>query len=427
MVSPHSVPRDDRQERQRLYAEGFKVHLGVDAAKGHHAIVARGISGGVVEAGKVKVKRPEFDAYLDRLREAFPGVKPSEMLVGIEFAGHHGATLAQYLRDLGFPVHSVLAMSTKRAREAALNSKLKTDLRDARQICTLVRQGVYVRYPFPRPDIVRCKELGMRRHRMGVERARLINRIRGLLDLIWPEFEANFSDLDHVTPRALLQRWPSPAKFVAAGRKGAHFIRKASRGQHDGAWVREFTDLARHSLGLTVGLQEREAELHLTLARWDLLNEQIAATEVELEAAVADCPEATLLRTIPAVSNACAATLVGELAAPADFDHPNQILKLAGLNLTSAQSGNSAGPSRISKRGRPMLRRQLYLLAGRWTQEGMPYREDSLAMKAAGRKGKERCVILARRLVRVVFAVLKTGRPFSLELFEQNRQHRKAA
>jgi len=98
---------------------------------------------------------------------------------------------------------------------------------------------------------------------------------------------------------------------------------------------------------------------------------------------VEQCPEARVLTTIPEVSAICAATLVAELGTPADYQHPRQVLKLAGMNLVEKSSASLHGRRRQSKRGRPMLRRQLFLLAGRWCQTRGLYRQEYLALLAA--------------------------------------------
>ena len=414
---------DDRQERQRRWAGQFRLHIGVDAAKQFHAMVARGPDGAVLERPKVDVRREAFAAWWTGLRAAFPDVTPAQMLVGIEFAGHHGATLAAWLRAQGCTVVSVLAMSTKKTREASFNSRLKSDLRDARQIATLVRDGTVVRYPQPRPDVAVCKQLAMHRHRLGVERARLRARAQGLLDLAWPEFMAHFSGLDHATPRALLRRWPSPAAFAAAPlRSVTTLLTSVSRGQCKDATIQSLRASAETSLGLTEAGAERSQELRDLLARWALLDQQVLAVDTQITTAVAACPEATLLTSVPEISAPCAAMLVGELGHPSSFDSPRQWLKLAGLNGVTAESGLSTGVLRLSKRGRPMLRRHLYLLAGRWCQGRGLYRSEYLRLRAAGRSGTESCVILARRLVPILFALLRDRRPFDVGHFQQHRQ-----
>jgi transposase len=49
------------------------------------------------------------------------GASPSEILVGIEFAGVYGFTFACYLQQKGFQVVSVLASHSKRWKEVMHN------------------------------------------------------------------------------------------------------------------------------------------------------------------------------------------------------------------------------------------------------------------------------------------------------------------
>lgn len=87
----------------------------------------------------------------------------------------------------------------------------------------------------------------------------------------------------------------------------------------------------------------------------------------ELAVLVDAHPGAKALLTMPGVGFVVAAALVSEIGTPETFSSPRQVLKLAGMNLAGESSGTSVR-SRIrqTKRGRPLLRRQLFLLAGRW-------------------------------------------------------------
>jgi transposase len=126
------------------------------------------------------------------------------------------------------------------------------------------------------------------------------------------------------------------------------------------------------------------------------------------------------------VSAVCAATLVAELGTPQDYAHYRQVLKLGGMNLvhhSSGQRGPTAVPKWQSKRGRPMLRRQLFLLAGRWCQPRGLYREHYLALKA--RNGNLRthaiCTV-ARKLVPMLLRIMQTGESFDLHRWQANRR-----
>jgi transposase len=413
----------DRDTRQFLFAAQFPVHVGIDAAKGTHTLVARGPDGVFTAPLTFPVGHTGFDTAAQSLQQAFPVVGPDQMLVGIEFAGHHGVSLAHDLHARGCHVVAVLAKSAKQTRDGSLSGRNKTDRIDAKYICVTLGRGTFVRYPFLRSPIAELKPLVMARHRLIIERARLKNRIQGMLDLVWPEFAGHFSSLEKAAPQAILRRWPLPQDLLAASpRTVREFIATASRGKFKADWTRAFLASARTSVGLRDATDERRLELEFALARKDLLDAQIVELDDRITHQVARCPEAQLLLTVPEVSAVCAATIVAELGDPAAFEHPGQWLKLAGLHLEGRQSGQMDGRKRIAKQGRPLLRRQLYLLAGRWALPRGPYRADYEALRARSFQRTKAVCALARRLVPVLFAVVERGRPFDRALFDANRR-----
>jgi len=121
-----------------------------------------------------------------------------------------------------------------------------------------------------------------------------------------------------------------------------------------------------------------------------------------------------------------AATLVAELGTPDDYESPRQILKLAGMSPSGKESGTSVRSGvRQSKRGRPMLRKQLFLLAGRRVNTRGLYRPQYEAMLA--RNGNQRtkavCAI-ARKLVPLLMTVMQSGEPFDRERWLAARHSR---
>lgn len=413
-----------RPDEKLVYARTYPVHVGVDTGKKHHVLVARGPDGVAADPITVQVSRSSFERSLERLYGQFPDVAVDEFLIGIEFAGHHGFTYAHFLRQQGHEVVSVLPAHTKKAKELDDNSPNKSDEIDAALISRLTGEGRFVPFPFLSEDLARLKLLVMQRHRLTVETTRYKNRLQGILDLAWPELPAAFSSIEKRTPLAMLRRWPLPEELAEASPRAVRrLIRKVSRGQISAEKTRMILEEARTSIGLTQAPDERTLELRQLFARWDLAREQIAVLDGRIEPLVLACPEAAALLTVPDVSLTCAATIVTELGDPATYEHPRQILKLAGMNLVAKQSGQSVHGRRWqSKRGRPMLRRQLFLLAGRWCHPRGLYREDYLRMiERNGRCRKKAVAALARKLVPVLFQIMKTGEPFDRELFLANR------
>jgi transposase len=414
-------------DEKLAYARSFPVQIGVDTGKRFHVLVARGPDGRRTKPCKVLVSRTGFDATLIQLRAWFPTLAPAQMLIGLEFAGHHGFTFAHFLAQAGFAVVNVLPLHTKRLKEVEDNSPLKTDAKDAALICKLVGDGTFVRFPFLTPPFAELRVLTTQRHRLTVEAVRFKNRLQGLLDLAWPEFLSVMGTLRKATPRAVLARWPLPQDLLAASpRTVAKAIHSASRGHISPERIRALRQSALDTVALPSAAPERRLEIQHLLARWQLVQEQVAALDARIATLVASCPEARLLTTIPEVSATCAATLVAEMGTPADYQHPRQVLKLAGMNLIEKSSATIRGRKRQSKRGRPMLRRQLFLLAGRWCQARGRYRPDYLALLArnGGLKTKAVCAI-ARKIVPLLLRVMQSGLPFD-EVRWQAGRHAKA-
>lgn len=411
-------------DEKLAYARSFPLHVGVDTGKTFHVLVARGPEGRRTKPIKVDVSRAGFEAAEAHLRRLFPEVSPARMLVGLEFAGHHGFTFAQFLVQRGYPLVTVLPVHTKRSKELEDNSPLKTDAKDAGLICKLVGDGTFVRFPGLRAPYLELRLLTTQRYRLTVEATRFKNRLQGLLDLAWPEFMRQFSNLRKATPRALLERWPLPQDLLAAAPQtvGRH-IWAASRGHVSPERIRHLRESARTTIALSEGAVERRLEIHNLLTRWALVRDQLSDLDGRIAGLVEQCPEARVLLTVPEVSATCAATLVAELGTPADFQHPRQVLKLAGMNLVERSSASVHGRKRQSKRGRPMLRRQLFLLAGRWCQTRGLYRQEYLALLArnGGLKTKAVCAI-ARKLVPLLLALMQSGEAFDEDRWRAQRR-----
>lgn len=406
---------EHRTEANEQFARQFHVHIGVDTGKTFHKLVARGPDGRRRKAVRVDVSRSGFDAACAYLEATFPDIQPHEMLVGIEFAGHHGFTFAHELHRRGYQIVNVLPSVTKKLKELEDNSPRKDDAKDAAQICKLLSAGLFVSFPFLDDVGAELRTLTTERHRLTVEETRLKNRLHSALDLAWPEFVAQFCKIDKPTPLALLEAWPLPGDIAAAPVRAVRAMAKRISRNH---FTREQVDAllvsARETIAVRIGAESRRGEIARLLARWALVREQMEAIDARLGEVIEAYPGAKALTTVPGVSVVCAATLVAELGTPESYVAPRQVLKLAGMNLAGKESGTSVrGRIKATKRGRPLLRRQLFLLAARWCSKRGLYRDHYLAMceRNGGRKISAMCAI-ARKLVPMLLHIVQTAEPF---------------
>jgi transposase len=120
------------------------------------------------------------------------------------------------------------------------------------------------------------------------------------------------------------------------------------------------------------------------------------------------------LRTITGIGPQGSAML-GCLFSRIDFASADAVVAYSGFDPRPHDSGEKSGRRRISKRGSPELRRQLYLAAFAASHSkalGPLYR----SLKDRGFKATQALVILARKLLRVAWAVWRTGQDFDASL-----------
>ncbi len=417
------MPTIHGTDAKEAFARTCPVHVGVDTGKSFHKLVARGPDGFRRKAVRVDVSRSGFEAADEYLATSFPGVPRERILVGLEFAGHNGFTFAHFLASRGYRVVSVLPFVTKRLKEVEDNSPRKDDAKDAAQVCAIVGQGLFVSFPLLDDTGAELRLLATERRRLAVEATRLKNRLHSALDLAWPEFVGHFAGLEFATPMALLDRWAVPQDLVAASPRAVHALIRRSSLNHIGPErIRDIVEAARKTIALEHGTAGRRAEIRRLLARWRLIREQIAEVEHRLAELVEITPAARALLSVPGVSVVCAATIVAELGDPHWYEAPRQVLKLAGMNLARKESGTSVrGRLRQTKRGRPLLRRQLFLLAGRSCLKKGLYRDYYEALLARGQSRTGAVGAVARKLVPMLLKVMQTAEPFDRARWERNR------
>lgn len=93
------------------------------------------------------------------------------------------------------------------------------------------------------------------------------------------------------------------------------------------------------------------------------------------------------------------------------FANADALVAYSGLDPRARDSGQKKGKRRLSKRGPPALRRQAYLMATAAAKSKL-FKPLYLALKARGLASTQALVVMARKLLRIAFAVWRSGRPF---------------
>jgi len=121
-----------------------------------------------------------------------------------------------------------------------------------------------------------------------------------------------------------------------------------------------------------------------------------------------------LLLSIPTIGLVTAARILAEIPDIHNFDTAAQLVAYAGLNPTQHESGTSVhGKSRVSKQGNRHLRTPLFMPALVAMQGCNPALNPLIdRLVAAGRPHMVVVAAVMRKLLHIVFGVLKSGKPF---------------
>lgn len=166
----------------------------------------------------------------------------------------------------------------------------------------------------------------------------------------------------------------------------------------------------------------------VVLDSFDQIEAMFKAEIAKLEKAIAACVKHDpalrhgydLLMSIPGIGKVSAWLLLAELPNFNTFHSPKELVAYVGLNPKLKQSGESRGTyTPISKTGHSLLRKKLYF-AGIAAKRSNPLIKPLCdRMVAAGKQKKEAVIAAMRKLLHLVYGILKSGKPFDPHYLER--------
>ena len=147
------------------------------------------------------------------------------------------------------------------------------------------------------------------------------------------------------------------------------------------------------------------------------LDAEIARVERQIEQHINNHPtlkgQVELIESINGLGAKTAAKLLGEIPQLGTYEHVEQVVAFAGLNPKERQSGTSVkGPSRISKTGNAAVRKALYMPAIVAMKHNPVIRAFTQRLETRGLCKMAIVTAVLRKLLHLVFGVLKTGKKF---------------
>jgi len=123
--------------------------------------------------------------------------------------------------------------------------------------------------------------------------------------------------------------------------------------------------------------------------------------------------QSKLLESIPGIGQATIYRVLAFIGDVQRFDHAKALAAFVGLNPTVHQSGSSVrGKPHLSKKGNSVIRRALYMPAIVARRYNPVIKEFAERLKKAGKSNMVIIGAVMRKLLHIIYGVLKSGRPF---------------
>lgn len=178
--------------------------------------------------------------------------------------------------------------------------------------------------------------------------------------------------------------------------------RRALLGKHQAALRQSLKELAVDAI--KGGVVRLLAEFDVLMASIDTEVQALIASDAQLAHGCAN------LRTITGIGAQISA-LLASLFSRIAFANADALVAFCGLDPRPRDSGTLRGRRQLSKRGPALLRRQVWM-AGFAATNSKVFKPIYKALRARGLPTTAAIVILGRRLLRIAFAVWKSGKPF---------------
>lgn len=290
--------------------------------------------------------------------EATAQAPPSAVTVGCEATGPSWLNLSEALGGRGYRVLVLNPLYVKARRGTTLRGT-KTDTVDAQLIADIIRREAVPTSHIPDAAVQGLRELTRLRADLVAQIGDMKRRIITVLDRTFPEFARCFGDVCSLTARAILEEWTLPEQLAAVPTAQlTAVIARVSRGHCGADTARAVHEAAQHSIGVRRGADALAFELRLLLRQVSYLERQVAELEQEISQRyrVLD----THLLTIPGLGPATAPAIYAEIGDIGRFTDSDQLVALVGVDPQLHQSGQTAGQTKMSKRGSPYLRRAVW-------------------------------------------------------------------
>jgi transposase len=379
--------------------------------------------------GRNEVKTSEFSnnfhgfsRFWDVLLRTQKDCGLEQIVLGFESTGSYAEPLLHFFKDKPVRLVQVNPMHTKRVKELCGNSPNKTDQKDPKVIADIIELGHGLTVVIPKGAAAELRRLTQARERAIKRRTALFNQLHDLVFISFPEFLQVIKDIKSKSAQYLLRHHPGPEDIVSLGLAAfTQVLKRISRGKLGAAKAQALFEAAKSSVGIREGCLGLGLELQAMLEAIETCERFVDQLEGEMVRHLEEIPYSRLLLSMKGIGPITVAGLIGEVADFTHFETQKELLKHAGLDLFEISSGKHRGQRRISKRGRPLLRKLLYFAALNTVRKGGIMHEPYQQHLQKGMPRIKALIAIARKLLGIMLALVRTQSEYSQQQVELAR------
>lgn len=384
--------------------------VGIDIAKHTHQASVMNPDGSLIgKSIKISNTSSGFEAFIEKLHNIDPDLSHFEF--GMESTGHYWLNLYTHLCDLGCTVHVINPVQSDALRGLYIR-QTKNDIKDSAIIADVIRIGRYCETTVSDDKMLALRDLTRQRFYLVDMISDLKRKSLTLIDRIFPEYPKLFSDTFGSTSLELLANCNTPEDIIAIDTdKLVEMLSTASKGRFKREKAEKIKAAAQNSFGALLCtdstsfmLKQFVEQIKFLENQLDELNEMISERLAEFNSPIT---------SITGIGDVLGASILSEIGDISRFESADKLAAFAGIDPTVSQSGNFLGTkNKMSKRGSPYLRRAIWLAATAAILHDPAIKAFYDRKKAQGKHHYVCVGYICRKLVNIIFSVLKSGQPY---------------
>ena len=372
---------------------------------------------------------------LSSLEKCVSAIKEAEEMnslesrIFLESTGVYHYPLFCFLCDKGFNCYVINPIITKNSTNINIR-KVHNDKYDSKKVALIGLKPDLKTSVIPSDLVLDLRNLTREYYNLVDNRSSYVNRLKGQLRMVFPQYIDIFSEVTGKTSLVLLDKYISPEAFLSADKEEiVAIIRDTARFGLSYAETKCAAIIEAAESALTFGhsVASNFTLIHLYISFIRKLDDEIAcmlSMMNELVDANAEEPfvkQIRLIQTIKGAGFLTAVTVMCEIGDFSVFKSPKQLFAYFGLDPEVKQSGKFNGTKiKISKRGSPIARRAIHRIAlisiGK-SKKGVAHNHVLYDYYQNKRKSKPKMVALCavmHKVCNIIFAILRDEKEFAI-------------